>query len=71
MSTKQRPYLSYLLRLWPAEENGGSPWRASLESPHTGERKGFASLEDLCAFLRRNTEERAEAGAAGQQDQGE
>ena len=71
MSKKRRPYLSYLLRLWPAEEDEGSPWRASLESPHTGERRGFASLVDLCAFLRQNTEERAEAGATGQQGQGE
>jgi hypothetical protein len=68
---RRRPYLSYLLRLWPAEGDEGSAWRASLESPHTGERRGFASLEDLCAFLRRNTEERAEAGTTGQQGQGE
>jgi hypothetical protein len=28
-------------------------WRASLESPHTGERWGFADLEEMVAFLRR------------------
>ena len=48
-------YLSYLLRLW--QESAGDPplWRASLESPRTGARRGFASLEDLFAFLERET----------------
>jgi hypothetical protein len=31
-------------------------WRASLESPRTGESRGFASLDDLFAFLRRRTD---------------
>jgi hypothetical protein len=26
-------------------------WRASLESPHTGQRRGFANLTDLFTFL--------------------
>ena len=48
-------YQSYLLRFW--EERGQQPdlppaWRFSLEDPHTGERRGFASLEALVAFLR-------------------
>jgi hypothetical protein len=30
-------------------------WPASLESSLTGERQSFASLEDLFAFLRRET----------------
>jgi hypothetical protein len=47
----QRRYLSYLLRLW--QESSGDPplWRASLESPQTGERRGFASLAELFTFL--------------------
>lgn len=49
-------YLSYLLRLWRVDEASGgrgcAVWRASLESTHTGERKGFADLEELCGFLR-------------------
>jgi hypothetical protein len=40
-----------LLRLWQTQQEGTLVWRASLESPHTGERHGFANLEDLCAFL--------------------
>ncbi len=43
-------YIAYLLRLWRA--GGGGEWRASVEDPHTGERRGFASLEALFAFLR-------------------
>ena len=47
---EQLDYLSYLLRLW--RENGEkTDWRASLESPHTGERWGFANLADLFTFL--------------------
>jgi hypothetical protein len=49
-------YLSYLLRLWQeceeaVEGHEGPVWRASLTSPSTGERVGFASLEGLVAYL--------------------
>jgi hypothetical protein len=52
----QRRYLSYLLRLWQTSDRGKQVWRASLESPGTGERQGFASLEDLFNFLQAQTE---------------
>lgn len=55
ISGKQILYRSYLLRLWPATEQGQTVWRASLENPHTGERLGFASLERLFAFLEDQT----------------
>ena len=42
---------SYLLRLWRTDELGGLNWQASLEIPETGERIGFASLEELFAYL--------------------
>jgi len=51
MSGEQRRYISYLLRLWQIRSEGELVWRASLESPHTGERRGFASLADLFTFL--------------------
>jgi hypothetical protein len=56
---ERRDYRSYLLRLWRvgAEE---AAWRASLESPHTGEHFGFASLEDLFAFLETEVREVAQ-----------
>jgi hypothetical protein len=60
-------FLSYLLRLWWEDESeaeeGALPgessnvpkrepvWRASLQDPHTGERRGFASLVALFGFL--------------------
>ena len=51
MKDKSQNYLSYLLRLWGTGQDAESTWRASLESPMTGERRGFASLKDLFAFL--------------------
>ena len=33
------------------DDNGKQVWRISLEDPFTGERRGFASLKDLCAYL--------------------
>jgi len=53
----ERPgYLAYMLRMWQVEAEDGPVWRASLESPHTGERQGFADLEALFAFLTEKTE---------------
>lgn len=52
---KQQRYLSYLLRLWQTSDREDAVWRASLESPGTGERRGFASLEDLFDFLQAQT----------------
>jgi hypothetical protein len=40
-------YFSYLLRIW----REGARWRASLHDPHTGERVGFATLDDLVKYL--------------------
>lgn len=54
MAQVRRAYLAFMLRLWRA---GDAPtpeqaaWRASLESPHTGERIGFGSLTELFTFL--------------------
>ena len=62
MAKDQSDYLSYLLRLWRVSgdeasrcREGKAAWRASLESSQTGERRGFASLDDLCDFLREQT----------------
>jgi hypothetical protein len=48
-------YVSYLLRLWQTESEGQLVWRASLESPRTGARIGFLSLEGLYSFLEQET----------------
>ena len=55
MSDLRRRRVSYLLRLWQTEHEGALVWRASLESAHTGERRGFASLAELYAFLEEET----------------
>ena len=46
-------YCAYLLRCWQEPGSGPGPlvWRFSLEDPHTGERRGFATWERLLAFL--------------------
>lgn len=52
LNASARPprYHTFLLRLW--EEGGSAPvWRYSLENPHTGERLGFKTLDELRAFL--------------------
>ena len=51
MNEEPDAYHAYLLRLWCARCQGQYQWRASLESPHTGERQVFTSLEQLFAFL--------------------
>ena len=51
MAEEHPDYESYLLRLWRASDGEDAVWRASLESPHTGEREGFASLDEMFDFL--------------------
>ncbi len=53
MSMNDEPdaYQTYVLRLWRARYKGRWQWRASIESPHTGERLAFAGLEQLFAYL--------------------
>jgi hypothetical protein len=55
MGEKEPGYVSYLLRLWQAWRGGALIWHASLESPTTGERRGFASLADLFTCLEQET----------------
>jgi hypothetical protein len=52
MQSEDKHYLAYMLRLWRADDADAPIWRASLESPHTGERHGFHDLEALFAFLK-------------------
>lgn len=52
----ERPrYHAYLLRLYQVRDDKGMIWRASLESPHTGKRHGFANLDALLDFLAADT----------------
>lgn len=52
MTEPQGRYSSYLLRLWQTASGGKLVCRASLENARTGERVGFANLDDLFDYLR-------------------
>jgi hypothetical protein len=47
----KKHYLSFMLRLWRAGNDGKPVWRASLKNPLTKERLGFAGLRELFAYL--------------------
>ena len=51
MASEQRPYLSYLLRLWQAGNGDAPEWRIVLEDVRTRERQSFTSAEQLAAFV--------------------
>jgi hypothetical protein len=70
MPKPRQRYLSYLLRLWQTSDGGEHVWRASLECPGTGERRGFASLKDLFDFLHAQTGQAEEDGEGGEDCQG-
>jgi hypothetical protein len=53
MVKAQGRYFSYLLRVWRDDVEDQAAWRMSLETPLTGQRQGFGSLEDLSTFLQR------------------
>ena len=68
-------YCAYLLRCWEAADRGSDllpAWRYSLEDPHSGARRGFASLDALVAHLRADLgldeAESAETASAAQPD---
>ena len=60
--THNQDYQSYLLRLWRATCDGETIWRASLESPQTGEQTGFSSLKALFDHLQSSTTQAKEGG---------
>ena len=57
MTAKTRPYFSYLLRIRQENDREVPVWRASLEDPQTGQRRGFLDLEALIAYIQATTEE--------------
>lgn len=64
MTQDRADYLSYLLRLWRDSETE-NVWRASLECARTGERWGFAGLDDLLGFLRQRVDLSPDAAGKG------
>jgi hypothetical protein len=67
MIDDQRTYHAYLLRLWRVNSGRSTVWHASLEDSRTGERKGFADLPGLLAFLEEqtNTVDQSSTSAGG------
>jgi hypothetical protein len=51
MINQQPVYTLYVLRLWQAHSGERVVWRASLEDAQSGERRGFAGLDQMRAFL--------------------
>ena len=47
--------MAFLVRLWRVDEQRHPTWRASIQDPYTGERRGFADLKGLIAFLEEQT----------------
>ena len=64
MDKQQTTALSYLVRLWPTGAAHQQVWRASLEDVQSGERRGFANLEQLFVFLMEQTEQARNASDA-------
>jgi hypothetical protein len=64
---EKESYQVYLLRAWrerPASRRRPAVWRFSLEDTRTRQRRGFATLEAMVAFLR------ARVAEEGDQDMG-
>jgi hypothetical protein len=51
MIKKHERYQAYLVRLWQVSGGERPAWRASIEDPHTGERRGFPNIASLFAFV--------------------
>ena len=60
MAADRPHYQAYMLRLWQDQDETDPVWRASIESPHTGERQGFASLEALFDFLKQRVDQQVD-----------
>jgi hypothetical protein len=63
-------YLAGMLRLWQVVDDETPCWRASLEDPHTGERRVFASPEALFAHLTAEMADAARPAASRPVSQG-
>ena len=64
MAKGRKHYLSFILRLWRAGNDGKPVWRASLKDPLTRECLGFASLKEMFAYLEAQIEEADQSGEA-------
>jgi len=56
VSDRRLRHQSYVLRLWEVRTAGERAWRASLQSPGSGERHAFADPQSLFRFLQQTME---------------
>jgi hypothetical protein len=58
MNNDRNRYFTFLLRLWTENSGAGGAacWRATLEDGRSGEKVGFANLEQLFTHLMQLTE---------------
>jgi hypothetical protein len=61
-------YCAYLLRCWQEQSLSLAAWRFSLEDPHSGERRAFATFEALVAFLEKELSDESPEAQAAQTD---
>ena len=64
---KGTDYYSFLLRMWRVKENNQQVWRASLDNVESGDKRGFACLEELLAYLRQTAEQGDNPSGEGSQ----
>jgi hypothetical protein len=64
---KERVYQSYLLRMWVEVIDGEQTWRLSVEDPFTSERRGFTTLDELCAYLAQRMKDQVVEARSDQQ----
>lgn len=58
--SKAPNYHIFMLKCWPEHQQGNgftTFWRFSLEDPTTGQRKGFAQLDDLLVSIRQQLQD--------------
>jgi hypothetical protein len=58
IESRSSRYRAYMLRFWQVRDHlseGPAVWRFSLEDPLTGERRCFADVHNLAAFLQSAT----------------
>ena len=68
MRDERDGYQAYLLRLWRVRYQGRWQWRASIDSPNTGERRSFADLAAFVTFLKDKTRQETPPSGVGRQD---
>jgi hypothetical protein len=65
MDRERHGHIAYMLRLWRVENGVEVVWHASLQEVRSGERLGFAGLDEAVAYLRQQLETQPEPRSLG------